>query len=45
MANRIIAAASLPLLLRNNLGHILATKMLVKKHTNKTALKNSGFFD
>lgn len=29
MANRFIAAASLPLLLRINLGDILATKLLI----------------
>ena len=35
MANRFVAAASLPLSLSNNLGYVIATKMLIKKHMNK----------
>lgn len=43
MANRFVAAASLPLLLSNDLGYVIATKMLVKKHMNKTALLKEGW--
>ncbi len=42
MANRFIAAASLPLSLSNNLGYVLVTHMLVKKHTSKTLLTKEG---
>jgi|GEM_PF-1088801 hypothetical protein len=38
MANRFMAAASLPLSLSNNLGCVLETKMLVKKHISKPLL-------
>lgn len=40
MANRFVAAASLPLLLSNDLGYVIATKMLIKKaHEQNRSIK------